>query len=70
MTIHAINVSIWSLKLKPTPFLWSRSINTSRNMETTARAKQRNKAIRSMKSRLLRPLPELRSEEEGTEAYR
>jgi acetolactate synthase regulatory subunit len=45
MTIHASNVFIWSLKLKPTPFPWSKSINTSRNIETTGRTTQQSDQV-------------------------
>lgn len=49
MTIHA-SIVLWSLKLKPTPFPWSRSINTSRNIETTARATQQSDQVNEVQT--------------------
>jgi len=60
MTIHAANVSIWSLKLKPTPFPWSRSNNTSRNIETTRRTTQQSDQVNEVQTAAPSPRIEVR----------
>ena len=59
MTIHA-SIVLWSLKLKPTPFPWSRSINTSRNIETTARATQQSDQVNEVQTAAPSPRIEVR----------